>query len=80
LEEFGACWKGLADPRTGNATLHDLHELLMIALCAVICGGENAMDMAAFAKHAPAKAEGERAIAARLSPAGQWRSARSGRS
>src|ERR1700726_4537870 len=50
LEEFGACWEGLAEPRTGNATLHDLHELLMIALCSVICGGENAMDMAAFAK------------------------------
>jgi hypothetical protein len=50
LEEFGACWEGLEDPRTGNATLHDLHDLLMIALCSVICGGENAMDMAAFAK------------------------------
>ncbi len=47
MEEFGACWEGLEDPRTGNATLHDL---LMIALCSVICGGENAMDMAAFAK------------------------------
>jgi len=50
LEEFGACWEGLEDPRTGNATLHHLHDLLMIALCSVICGGENAMDMAAFAK------------------------------
>jgi hypothetical protein len=50
LEEFGACWQGLEDPRTGNATLHHLHDLLMIALCSVICGGENAMDMAAFAK------------------------------
>jgi DDE_Tnp_1-associated len=47
LEEFGACWEGLEDPRTGNATLHHLHDLLMIALCSVICGGENAMDMAA---------------------------------
>jgi DDE_Tnp_1-associated/Transposase DDE domain len=42
--------EGLEDPRTGNATLHHLHDLLMIALCSVICGGENAMDMAAFAK------------------------------
>jgi hypothetical protein len=47
LEEFGACWEGLEEPRTGNATLHHLHDLLMIALCSVICGGENAMDMAA---------------------------------
>jgi predicted transposase YbfD/YdcC len=50
LEEFGACWEGLEDPRTGNATLHDLHDLLMIALCSVVCGGENATDMAAFAQ------------------------------
>jgi hypothetical protein len=41
LEEFGACWEGLEEPRTGNATLHHLHDLLMIALCSVICGGEN---------------------------------------
>ena len=50
MVEFGACWEGLEDPRTGNATLHHLHDLLMIALCSVICGGENAMDMAAFEK------------------------------
>jgi len=50
LEEFGACWESLEDPRTGNAALHDLHDLLMIALCTVLCGGENATDMAEFAK------------------------------
>lgn len=50
MEAFGACWESLEDPRTGNARLHDLHDLLMIALCSVICGGENAMDMAMFAK------------------------------
>ena len=38
LERFGACWEGLADPRSGPATVHDFHELLMIALCAVRCG------------------------------------------
>ena len=49
----GRVWRlleGLEDPRTGNATLHHLHDLLMIALCSVICGGANAMDMAAFEK------------------------------
>jgi predicted transposase YbfD/YdcC len=50
LEEFTACWEGLEDPRTGNAGLHDLHELLMIALCTVLCGGQGAVDMALFAK------------------------------
>ena len=50
MEEFGACWEGLEDPRTGNAALHDFHDLLMIALCTVLCGGQNAMDMAEFGK------------------------------
>jgi predicted transposase YbfD/YdcC len=50
LEEFATCWEGLEDPRTGNAGLHDLHELLMIALCTVLCGGQGAVDMALFAK------------------------------
>ena len=50
MEEFGACWEGLDDPRTGNAALHDFHDLLMIALCTVLCGGQNAMDMAVFGK------------------------------
>jgi hypothetical protein len=50
VEEFATCWEGLEDPRTGNAALHDLHDLLMIALCTVLAGGENATDMAEFAK------------------------------
>jgi predicted transposase YbfD/YdcC len=50
LEEFAACWEGLADPRTGNAALHEFCELLMIALCTVLCGGQSAVDMALFAK------------------------------
>lgn len=50
LEQFIACWEGLEDPRTGNAGLHDFHELLMIALCTVLCGGQGAVDMALFAK------------------------------
>jgi hypothetical protein len=50
LEQFAACWEGLEDPRTGNASLHDFHELLMIALCAVLCGGQGAVSMARFAQ------------------------------
>jgi len=46
VEEFAACWEGVEDPRTGNAALHEFHELLMIALC----GGQGAVDMALFAR------------------------------
>jgi hypothetical protein len=50
LDRFTACWEGLDDPRTGNAGLHDVHELLVIALCTVLCGGQGAVDMARFAE------------------------------
>ena len=50
LEQFSSCWEGLEDPRRGNASLHDFHELLMIALCCVLCGGQGAVDMAVFAE------------------------------
>jgi len=49
VDQFLACWEGLEDPRTGNAGLHNFHELLVIALCAVLCGGQGATHMAAFA-------------------------------
>jgi predicted transposase YbfD/YdcC len=50
LEQFASCWEGLDDPRNGNAALHDFQELLMIALCCVLCGGQGAVDMALFAE------------------------------
>jgi hypothetical protein len=34
LDSFIECWDGLDDPRSGNAALHDFHEILVIALCA----------------------------------------------
>jgi hypothetical protein len=40
MEGFIACFEGLEDPRTGNAGRHDLLEILMIALCTVLCGPE----------------------------------------
>ena len=49
-EGFAACFEGLDDPRTGNAGRHDLLEILLMALCTVLCGGENAVDMAEFAR------------------------------
>ena len=50
MEQFAACWEGLDDPRTGNAELHDFHELLMIALCSTLCGGQSAAAMERFAQ------------------------------
>ena len=50
MDQFATCWEGLDDPRTSNASLHDFHELLFIALCTVLCGGQNAVDMAEFVR------------------------------
>ena len=50
MEGFAASFAGLEDPRTGNAGRHDLLEILVIALCAVLCGGQTAVDMAEFGR------------------------------
>ena len=50
MDQFVAYWEGLEDPRSGNAGLHDFHELLIIALCTVLCGGQGAVAMARFAE------------------------------
>src|SRR3954454_10844152 len=47
MEEFVACFAEIVDPRQDNAR-HDLHELLMIALCTLLSGGEDCSDMALF--------------------------------
>jgi predicted transposase YbfD/YdcC len=36
--------------RTGNAALHDFNELLVIALCSVLSGGQGAVDMGLYAR------------------------------
>jgi hypothetical protein len=46
VEQFADCWEGVEDPRSGNEGLHDFHELLMIALYTVLCGGQGAVEMA----------------------------------
>ena len=50
MERFSACFENLEDPRSGNAAPRDFHTLLIIALCAVLCGGQGAVDMALFAQ------------------------------
>ena len=49
MEEFAACFSELEDPRDDNAR-HDLHEILMIACCCFLCGGEDCSDMAIFGR------------------------------
>jgi predicted transposase YbfD/YdcC len=46
---FTTCFADLDDPRDTNAR-HNLHELLLIALCAVLCGAEDGTDMALFGR------------------------------
>jgi hypothetical protein len=50
MEQFIECFEDLKNPWTGNAARHDFHELLMIAFCAILCGGQGAVDMALFAR------------------------------
>jgi len=47
-DQFMSCWEGLDDLHRGNAALHDFSELLVIALCAVLCGGQGAVDSVCF--------------------------------
>lgn len=37
---------GLSDPRTGPAQRHDLREMILLALCAVLCGADTWVDVA----------------------------------
>jgi predicted transposase YbfD/YdcC len=50
MQGLGDCFDDVKDPRGANAKRHDLPEILMIALCAVLAGGQTAVDMAVFAE------------------------------
>ena len=41
---------GLPDPRTGPAQQHDLWEMILMALCAVLCGADTWVDVAEWAE------------------------------
>ena len=47
LNSFATCFEQLDDPRANNAR-HPLPELLLIAFCAVLCGGDDYSDMEEF--------------------------------
>ncbi len=49
MERFAECFSDLPDPRADNA-LHDLTEILFIALLATLCGATACTDMALFAR------------------------------
>ena len=49
MKRFAEVFSELPDPRAENA-LHDLRELLFIALLATLCGGTSCTDMALFAR------------------------------
>lgn len=44
-------FEGLPDPRTGNARAHIFLEILIIAICAVICGADGWSDVELFGKN-----------------------------
>lgn len=50
MQEFASVFEGLEDPRTGNRKTHELLEMLFIALCTVLCGGQSCADMELFGK------------------------------
>ena len=50
MEEFRSVFADLEDPRTDNARRHDLHEIVLIVLCTILCGGEDCSDMALFGR------------------------------
>ena len=50
MEGFAACFAELDDPRSGNAGRHDMLEMLVIAVCTLLTGGEDCTDMAEFAE------------------------------
>jgi hypothetical protein len=41
---------GLADPRAGPAQRHNLREMILMALCAVLCGADTWVDVAKWAE------------------------------
>lgn len=48
MEMFAICFESLEDPRTGNARPHNLLEIIMISLCAILCGCETVVEISEF--------------------------------
>ena len=50
MQEIYVIFQDIEDPRRSNATRHDLHEMLMIALLSTLSGGEGCVDMETFGR------------------------------
>src|SRR4051812_10502206 len=57
-KRFRSIFADLKDPRTGDARLHDLHAILVIALCTMLCGGDDCSDTAVLILVDGGEAEG----------------------
>ena len=49
MEEFIECFSEVSDPRQDNVR-HNLYKVLIIAVCTLLCGGEDCSDMAVFGR------------------------------
>ncbi len=50
MPNYSHVFEGMTDPRRRNATRHDLHDMLMMALLTVLSGGETCTDRAQFGR------------------------------
>lgn len=50
MTEIADLFADLEDPRAVNARRHSLHDILVIALCTVVCGGQTCTDMELFGR------------------------------
>ena len=48
MQKMEETFEPLEDPLSGNAERHSLHDILVIALCTMLCGGDSCSDMALF--------------------------------
>ena len=48
MPELTDVFADLEDPCAANARLHSLHDILVIALCAIVCGGQTCTDTELF--------------------------------
>ena len=48
MTEFADLFSALEDPRASNARRHSLHDILVIAFCTMLCGGQTCTDMELF--------------------------------
>ena len=52
MEGLAAYFEELDDPRSGNAGLHELIEIMVIALCTVLCGDAQSPRSSSTRSHA----------------------------